>query len=597
MNIDQREKAVEVTNYFFKIPPYKTSISILIILSFAYGLLTRLLIKANNAGDALLYGGAEGFVLIGLPAIFSATLAASLYRKQFKKAFKHYAFIALTSAIILTLVYSVALFFLTLNKSFIEILLIGNALVVLLWFAVCFLVLNNGKKSLLIAFLQPLFGISFLWLWSKFGLFEASLSVGSPVTAVFKLAISSVILLLSLWLFFFIVNAPAKRNFGISTIQTTALFFASWIQGTNALEKVLQDMGEELKTFVGGIVFKTKNKTTLFIIPGIHFGPFGNIAGSETPAIIQDYFNERKIQTFTFHSTVNHDWNPVHSSEVNKLIPAIEKNLKKKGSSKGAFFTSTEGKVKLFGLSIEKTAIATLTRAPESTEDIDYSIGLALKNKLLTKGWSDALLIDRHNSITDGYIFEVGSKEFYEYEGAVSKVIKPKKHEKLAFGIAVSESRELDAFKGIARTGIRVAVIKTGVKTACVILIDGNNIIPEFRNKVVEKFHKKFDFIDVFSTDSHAVNTISGIHNPIGKNNPDEVINEIERLIPLAVEDVEPCEASFFNELIELNVLGANRQSELQSTINSIVAIAKIIAPAILIISILLVGFSLLLLR
>ncbi|MFH1779862.1 MAG: DUF2070 family protein [Candidatus Micrarchaeota archaeon] len=598
MDVDQREKAVEVTNYFFKAPSYKKTLVLLLLTSFFYGAVNKLILEKNTPFTSLFYGGSEGVLLICLPALIASTLASTLYRKEFKEKFKYYSFISLISAVVIALTYSAAGVFQKIDKSFPEILLIGYALVALIWFLACFLVLGNNKKSFILAFLQPVLGLSFLWLWIKFGAFETTLSIGSPVITFFKLIVSTTILFSALWVFFYIINAPTKRNFGMNTIDIVTLFFASWITGGKELEEALEEMSEKLKTFVGGVVFKTNNKTkALFIVPGIHFGPFGIIGGSQAPAILDKHFKQTNTTAFVFHTTVNHDWNPVNTSEVRKIIPVIEQNLKGKTTGTASFFEAFHGKSQVFGLNLGENAFVSLSRAPKSTEDIDYALGIAFRNKVISKGWKNSLIIDKHNSITNGKLIEVGSDEYYEYDSALSKIIKPKKQGKLSIGIAEKEWEGMQN-SGIAKSGIKTAVIKAGDKKACIVLIDGNNIEPkltmEARKKLLEK---GFDYADVYSTDSHALNNINGVHNPIGKNNAKIALEKILESAQEATKSLEPSTASFFMENVELRVLGANRQSELQSTINSVIAITKIVAPVILIGSIILVVISLLLLR
>ena len=136
-----------------------------------------------------------------------------------------------------------------------------------------------------------------------------------------------------------------------------------------------------------------------------------------------------------------------------------------------------------------------------------------------------------------------------------------------------------------------VSVFEIGGRKSCIILIDANNVLPDFRREILLKVlanGKRFDFCDVFTTDTHAVNTISGIHNPLGRYcDRGKLAARIEEAIAGAILDLEPAEAAMSIKRIELDVLGVRRSPEVISTINSIVSIAKIFAPSILIISLL----------
>ena len=244
-----------------------------------------------------------------------------------------------------------------------------------------------------------------------------------------------------------------------------------------------------------------------------------------------------------------------------------------------------------------KNSFLALSRAPESTEDIELSMGVALKN-LALRNWNDAIVVDKHNSITDGSIFRMGSKEFFEFQEAVGKSTPAKGGKQTKFKMGVSENPlpQFSLEKGIGRAGLKTAVFEFQGKRYCIILVDGNNILPEFRAKTILAL-KEFGFAwaDVFSTDTHSVNKLGGIHNPIGKSvSHEKLIREIKKSVGEAVGDLEECSAAFFSKRISISVLGGRKQSELISTINSIVAIARVIAPIIFGISIILVLYLLL---
>lgn len=596
MAVDQRERAIGTSRFFIGIPSYRLTLALLLIVTLFAGIAFR--VYARNAwSSALVYGGAEGVLLLGLPALFAGTLA-TIYTKQ---KFKYYVFIATVSAVLTCVVYFIG--FVT-NQVLLGII-VANALSILLWYVSTYIGLNQKRKAIFLSVVQAFFNASFLWFWQKYSFIEPTLAIGSLPIAFFKIIISAAILLTGMLVVFYFINAPAKRNFGISTIQALGLFFAQWTSGQKGFEEVLAEMGEPVETRIEGIVFKTKSgkRKAMFLVPQVHFGPFGNVGGSEFPALLSQKISaETKAPCFVYHTTVNHDFNPVYSSTyalIEKKALEQAHNLdrdKKKFSSTFCFVEKkSSGAAKAAAFGFGKNAFLTLTRAPQSTEDIELSLGMALKN-LAMRSWDNAIIVDRHNSLTDGSMFRTGAKEYFEFEDAVSKTVPPATQAKFKMGVA---ENPLDAFtleSGIGKAGMKVAVFESAGKKYGIVLIDGNNIHPPFRSAALLALKDYgFAWADVFSTDTHSVNKLGGVHNPIGKVlNQEKLIAEMRKTVEQALSNTEECEAAFFSERISTSVWGGRKQSELTSTINSVVAIVKVLAPVVLIISIILVVLLLL---
>jgi putative membrane protein len=110
-----------------------------------------------------------------------------------------------------------------------------------------------------------------------------------------------------------------------------------------------------------------------------------------------------------------------------------------------------------------------------------------------------------------------------------------------------------------------------GQKTAY-ILLDGNNIIHGGREVLLEAVKDLVDEAEVMTTDSHVVNTITGL-NPIGYRVPANVIApHIRRAVEEAIADLSDAEAAGATALCERVVIfGIERISELASTVNTII--------------------------
>jgi putative membrane protein len=586
---DVKAKTVGLTRFVFRIPSYKRTLVYLLAFSFVAGFLLHLSFTQDSVADSFLFGGSEGILVLALPAALAAILSASFVsRKNFRQGLKYFLFISFASTILVSAAYFVGTVF---NQSIglpLEaFILVANALIYGLWFISSFIGLNHGKKSFLIAFIHPLLNLSFLEIYRGYVLFVQPLET-NPVILFVRLIIASAILLLALWSIFFIVNAPAKRNLGVSIVEAATLFFAQGVSGSKGLESVFEEMSETARTFLNAVVFKKNGKVkACFLVPGIHFGPMGNLGGSEFPFLLTEFFGKKGIPAIVFHTTAYHDFNPVYSSSFKKIAREYEEMVSRANGlqSKAAFLESTQGNSQLFGFSLGKKAFLTLSRAPQNTEDIDAAVGMALKNKVLAQGFGEAILVDRHNSFISGRLFDIGSREYSEYEKAIEG-IEGGEATKLRLGVAHDPLQDFSVPQGIGKAGLSVAVIEAGGKRACMVVVDANNLLPDYREEILRSLKQEkefdFDFIDVFTTDTHSVNTLSMSLNPLGlRCDRKKLIERIRMAVHDALNDLEPCSAGIQSKEIELSVFGAKKSSELISTVSSIVSILKIIAPVV----------------
>ncbi len=126
------------------------------------------------------------------------------------------------------------------------------------------------------------------------------------------------------------------------------------------------------------------------------------------------------------------------------------------------------------------------------------------------------------------------------------------------------------------------------------ILLDSNNMEIGFREEIIKAIKSDdelpIDEVEVMTTDTHFVNTLSNGYNPVGLTKREEIINYIKISIKDAINDLEPVEVGCSVErIVGLNTFGPNNSIELVSTISSIVAVSKIMAPIIFILAILFV--------
>ena len=104
--------------------------------------------------------------------------------------------------------------------------------------------------------------------------------------------------------------------------------FSAWLYHNKDMEKAFEQVGENAKTLISVMGFKRRNDTVFFVTPYVHYGPFGNLGGSEFSHLIAEAIDEaHKSRTFVFHGTVTHDLNPVARARWAKILAALETSL------------------------------------------------------------------------------------------------------------------------------------------------------------------------------------------------------------------------------------------------------------------------------
>lgn len=590
MFAESAEKAVGLTRFLGRsLPPSRISFVLIIISAFLAGILTAA--AGGAAGtEAVSYGGIRAVFLIAVPAALGAVTCISLKRRI---RYRQILFLSLVSALLYSVFYFLhfgwVLSGLGLAKGMsLNVLLVGNALVFVLWYVTARIVFDLKYTSLLFGLITPTLNVMFL-------LADMSLTVGAPesVAVLTKLYFASFIFLAAIFALFWMINAPMKRNFGVSMTEAASLFLAQWFEQSPKLERMLEEVGEEISTLVGVMAFRAKGRMkAVFVIPHIHFGPFGSLGGSEFPELISEEVAGRTgALGFVFHGCATHDFNPVSSGELAKFTERIFSAVAgmRFERAKGAIMSGRSGSARSGGVLVNGTYFAPLSRAPRTTEDVDFSVGLAIRNYALAKGAREALVLDAHNAET-GEITRVesGSPIAFEYMEAVGNALAKKRAEKaLRLGVAHDPLPEFGLSSGVGKAGLRVAVFEAGGKRYAVVLIDANGATPSFRREVIDAVCASgIDDCELMTTDTHSVNRVGGVLNPVGGARTDRrlMLRRIMAAARRAAADLEEVEAGAVLETVEgVKVFGVAQSSELIGTVNSIVAVVRIVAPLALI--------------
>ena len=589
-----------LSKYIRTLPKAKSSLLLMVVISFVLGFIL-FIVKPVSVGSGLenfLYGGTFGFFVFGIPALITGSTdqlwVDSLKGINLKT--KHSMFLALVSmtiagvvSIIGTAIGSIFHWDLFFNS-----ILFGSVLafafnVLVIWSTTRVRIIN----SFLISIIQPLLMIGMLIITSFLNDIDGMFELGF-FTTIFKVIIASLIFLLAIYSFISVVESPMRKNLGFGALEILSYFISHMNEGSNSIEELFDNAGEVIDTLVGVASFRRLDGTikSLFISPCVHPGPLGDIGGSNMPTILANSFEPF---TMVVHGPSTHDFNPVSSKEIVKIEDAVRKALDNiEYSPKASEFVRYSHEKANIGIQFFKNGTIMLsTFAPYGSDDIEYGVGLATMIESQKRlGTENNILVDCHNSFNPekGEVLP-GNPELFQLLDTIKMIEAKDLEHEIQVGCHYTDLGGFDKHQGIGESGMKTMVIEVNGQRTAYILFDSNNMELGFRETIFNAVKDlEIDEIEVMTTDTHTVNTLSAGYNPVGTVEKEKIIDYVKLSIMEAINDLEPVEAGTNTErILNLKTFGPNNSTELISTISSIVSVSKIIAPLIFIVAILFV--------
>ncbi|MEN4020252.1 MAG: DUF2070 family protein [Methanobacterium sp.] len=596
------DKLVGLTKYILTLPSTSFSLFSMAFLSFIIGFTASLMepLAKYSIFHSIVYGGSAGFLIFGLTSIMSGGLTHTItnsFKNSRHMKMKQSMFLAFVSMMIVGVIYvigSVASSFLD-HDYVIDALIFGCAVM----FAFRILAIWGTSnisliKSVTVSAIQPALIISMLIVIVFLTTMAINIGYFSILALILRMFSASLILVAAIYSLVVVVESPMRRNLGVGGLELLSLTLSHITEGSSAMENLFEDICEHIDTLIGVISFKGKNGIkSIFITPCVHPGPIGNIGGGNMPTILSS-----KFDTFTmiFHGPSTHDFNPVSSKEINKIEKVVKDSLENMSYSENVseFFRVENEGAKIGAQYFDNNLLMLATFSPEGFDDIDFGVGLAIMNQAKSVcGVKNAILVDCHNCFKgEGGRVLPGNKEVFKLMGAVSKIKIPENRYKIKVGCSSDSMDGVSKEDGIGESGIKVMVVeaydfKGNSQKTAYILLDSNNMLKGFREKIIEKvLELEIDMAEVMTTDTHYVNTLSGGHNPVGGKMHDEIIESIIKCSEEAIADLEEVSVGFkVSRIKDIKTLGPTHATELVTTINSIVAVSRIFAPLVIILA------------
>ena len=402
------------------------------------------------------------------------------------------------------------------------------------------------------------------------------------------LAITCVLYVGSVYVFLVAIDRPWRNSMGVSVLDFIRGFIGHIAEGTRELEDFFEQLGEEAVVPVGVLSFRTSaGEKARFVLPMIHPGPMGEIGGGNLPERIA---GSTDGLAFPPHATAGHDFNLVTEREVDTVLAAAQRAHSRIEYDEGA--TRSErvesGEAKLLGQAFGDSAFLASTFSPGFADDVAYAVGLSAATEARTSGLRDVMLADAHNCNNGlegddlGHVVPGSQRSFdmIETAGEVGERLAAAERHPFSLGVAWDPT-PWDPIDGIGPLGIRVAVFEVDGQRTAYVLVDGNNMEPGLRDRLVASLvDSRVDHAEVLTTDTHTVNTVEAENQVGGAIEHEALLELVGELVDEATDDLEPVEAGMATERTEVRVFGNDRTETLASHANAMLSMGGALAAA-----------------
>lgn len=568
------KKALGMTKYFVSLPSSRQLAGAMLLINILFGAATGFIASNSTDLNFAISGAATALAAIAFPS-FICAIALSLFRRKVNLRR------ALALALVSNIIYLASIFAASASQTFLQesrnIIFVGFGFSFLAWLITLRFAFGLKRSCWLFAIFQMLLQALFL--------FAASTVLAESLDSILlKTILASFVFVGALYSILFLASGPLKKNLGLSSGDALSKFLSQWLYGDTELEDALDEMGEFSQTWIGTATFKTRHGRMQWIIPYFHFGPFGNLGASQFPSKIEAGVGGKGICTFVFHGTATHALDPVSSQSLHAVLQKCKEGLKSAKLEHAhyciGFGRESDSFCRFF--KINRNSFSFFSRAPLSTEDINLAVGWALMEK--AKDGGESLAIDCHNCETGevDYI-EPGSLQSAQMSDALDNAIKSTGL--LAPMLAGWACAYPSNIHGIASGGIKIACFGSkSKKPSFFVLLDANGIVNEARERLEGAIKSKYpeSSVDICTSDTHELNAVKGVFNPVGEQDLERLETIILSLADEAHSKLSPCEFGMAKPRIILKVLGPYQSAEIVSTINAVISLLKVAVPVIL---------------
>ncbi len=571
----------------------------------AWALIVLLLLFSallSIASSAVVHGLDYGFldiVLVGLTvclfAVVTPTLLTTIFIKMATRnmRIKHILFMSFIGGLAFAIfIFASSMLYRFFGAAVAAVaVVVGAASIFGWWFFTEKIIAASTHKGALLALIQPTLFLLFFIASSGF-LFSSGTPTNMLLIKLYAGIFVFGIVIYAIILFF---NRPVKKALGFNAFDFFSAIIQEWLFGISAYKPFTFNYGTPYDIPVQAVTFGKKNEKAVFVVPMLHYGVMGNIGGSSFPSLLEKYGNQKyRLATFVMHTAVNEDFNPASAWQLPRLKGALDQLLRsaKPAPSSMSYSEGRCGASKAVELSFGNVSIVSFTRAPRVTEDISPEAAVLFRHMLAGR-CKNIVLLDAHNSRYESAPAEelegirFNSRYMEEYVGAIKRLKRLHHSKRAEIGFASTDIYgHLHGNRDIARGNLNVALFRFNSFTYAMLLFNANNMKPSLRSEIVSHARRAYGIeAEVFTTDTHAVNSISlNASNVLGRETRFSEIREaINSCMETALAAIQECPVGYSETLIKkFMIWGRNSRERMLAVLGTVSVIAKVIIPILI---------------
>ena len=377
------------------------------------------------------------------------------------------------------------------------------------------------------------------------------------------------------------VEQEGSAEIGYSPMQLFRAFLGHWLRKMpTALEDRLLTLSteEDIETRILSFSGSNRKPKAAIIVSNFHPGPYRDLGSGGLPSEMKRAAeNSQQIVAQVPHGISNHKLNIVSHRDISKLLEAVKSNYPSQhvASTATKMIREQVGEAIVSGQAFGRTALLTITLAPDEMEDLPTEVALEIDKQSSILGFK-ALTVDAHNSIeSQTSITTAQAKRIIEAARKVLSKLDSLPQATFRVGTAENSLAPFTLKDGIGPGGLSIMTITTQNQTIAYITIDGNNMQRGLRDKILHSLNTTgVDDAEIMTTDTHLVTGLVrsplGYH-PVGDGIPtNHFIQTISETVRKATTSSENSSTGISTFSMRLPVLGSEAFNSISTFIAKI---------------------------
>ena len=364
------------------------------------------------------------------------------------------------------------------------------------------------------------------------------------------------------------VEREGSAEIGHSPMALFRAFLDHWLRKRpNSLEDRLLSLSTEgeIETRILSLSDADSMPRASIVVSNFHPGPYRDLGSGGLPSELKRAVQESQPAIVHVpHGISNHKLNIVSHRDIGKLLEAVKSNYPPthNGSTASRMIRERVGEVTVSGQAFGRSALLTITLAPEEMEDLPTQVAQEIDKEAVRRGF-EVLTIDAHNSIeAQTSITPTQAERITEAARKVLERLETLPQGPFMVGAAENGLELFTLEDGIGPGGLSVMVVRAQNQVVAYVTVDGNNMQRGLRDKILLSLRNAgADDGEVMTTDTHLVTGIVRSplgYYPVGEHLPSNLfIDTITKTVQKAIASMVDARNGFSAFSLQLQVLGS----------------------------------------